>query len=35
MLGFMDMLGNYEDRKVGRYDNGELIISTAFVTDGR
>ena len=30
----MDMLGNYEQRKVARYEEGELVIDTCSVTDG-
>jgi hypothetical protein len=33
MFNFMDMAGNYEDRKVDKYEEGELFISTARVTD--
>jgi hypothetical protein len=30
----LDMMGNYETRKVGRFDQGEIVVSTARVTDG-
>jgi hypothetical protein len=33
MFSFFDMMNNYDDRKVGRYDDGDLSISTARVTD--
>ena len=33
MFNFFSMMGNYEDRKVGRYETDELIVSTARVTD--
>lgn len=34
MLNFMDMLGNYDSRKVDRYEGGEgFFISTAYVCD--
>lgn len=29
-----DMIGNYEERKVARYEKDGLFISTAMVTDG-
>lgn len=37
MLDFMGMVGNYEDRKVGRWDNedGLKMVSTCSVDDGR
>ncbi len=38
MFGFLDMLGNYPQRRVERYEAqteaGRILISTAFVTDG-
>lgn len=34
MFGFLDMMNNYEDRKVDRYEKNDLMISTAAVTDG-
>jgi len=34
MFGFLDMMGNYETRKVDRYDGESLMVSTAAVTDG-
>lgn len=33
MFGFFDMLDNYEERKVDRFEKDDLIISTANVTD--
>lgn len=33
MFGFMSMAGNYEDRKVDRYEIKDLIISTCSVND--
>ncbi len=37
MFGFMEMMGNYDDRKVDRYDseNGLEMVDTCSVTDGR
>ena len=35
MFSFMDMAGNLEDRKVGRYKEGDVFVSTVSVTDGR
>ncbi len=35
MFNFMDMAGNYEDRKVDRHDGENFFISTARVTDGQ
>jgi hypothetical protein len=34
MLEFLDMMGNYEQRKVDRFEKDALIIDTASVTDG-
>lgn len=34
MFEFLSDFGNYEDRKVGRYDADGLIVSTAAVSDG-
>ena len=34
MFNFIPMLGNYDTRRVERHDDGDLIISTAYVTDG-
>ena len=34
MFGFMEMVGNYEDRVVGRHEYDHGFISTAAVTDG-
>lgn len=34
LFGFMDMQGTYDSRKVARYEDGDIIISTAKVTDG-
>lgn len=33
MFDFLDMLGNYNDRKVARFDSDEFSIDTAYVTD--
>lgn len=33
MFNFFMMAGNYEDRKIDRYEDGELTISTAEVYD--
>lgn len=33
MFEFMGMLDNYEDRKVDRYEEGDMAISTCSVTD--
>lgn len=33
MFNFFDMVGNYEERKVDRYESGFLVIDTAAVTD--
>lgn len=33
MFGFISMFGNYEDRKVARYNGEDFFISTAEVTD--
>lgn len=35
MFNFIEMDGTYDDRKVGRYDNGGVSVSTARVNDGR
>ena len=29
----LGMMGNYEDRMIGRYECGDVIVSTALVTD--
>lgn len=34
MFGFLSMMDNYEDRKVNRYEADDLVIDTAYVTDG-
>lgn len=34
MFNFFQDCNNYEDRKVDRYEEGDLLISTAFVSDG-
>lgn len=34
MFNFLKDVGNYEDRKVGRYDDGDISISTCAVSDG-
>lgn len=34
MFEFMSMFGNYESRKIGRYDSDDLSVSTARVNDG-
>ena len=33
MFGFLSMMGNYEERKVERFEAEDLIIDTAAVTD--
>ncbi len=33
MFEFMDMIGNYEERKVDRFSKGNLIVDTCSVTD--
>jgi hypothetical protein len=33
MFDFFDMMDNYEERKIGRYETDDLIVSTAMVTD--
>jgi len=33
MFEFFDMVGNYEARKIDRYEEGKLIVSTAHVND--
>jgi len=37
MLGIGDMVGNYEDRKIGRWDSDDKkrCVSTCSVTDGK
>jgi hypothetical protein len=37
IFGFLNDMGNYQDRVVGRYDSpsGHLMVSTARVSDGR
>lgn len=35
MFGFMDMMGNYDSRKVDRYETEGLLVSTCSVTDGQ
>ena len=34
MFNFMDMANNYDSRKVDRYEDGNLVVSTVYVTDG-
>lgn len=34
MFGFLADMGNYEKRKVARYEDGEILISTARCSDG-
>lgn len=34
MFSFLDMMGNYENRRVDRYTSDDLIVSTAEVNDG-
>lgn len=34
MFEFLQDAGNYEDRRVGRFDEGDLMVSTATVSDG-
>ena len=33
MFDFMDMLGNHDDRMVGRYETDDLFVDTCLVTD--
>lgn len=33
MFGFLSMMGNYESRKVDRYEGENLVIDTCLVTD--
>ena len=33
MFDFLSMAGNYEERKVSRYDEGDLFVDTCHVTD--
>lgn len=33
MFEFFSMLGTYEDRKVARYEDGDIVLSTAWVND--
>jgi len=33
MFEFFNMLGTYEDRKVARYEDGDIVLSTAWVND--
>lgn len=35
LFGFVNDLYNYEDRKVARYEKGDLLVSTCHVSDGR
>lgn len=35
MFRFLEMMGNYEDRKVDRFEEGKLMVSTANVNDGK
>lgn len=35
MFGFLGMMGNYEARKVARYEENDILVSTCGVTDGR
>lgn len=34
MFNFLNMLDNYDDRKVNRFENEDMIIDTCGVTDG-
>ena len=34
MFDFFSMMGNYEDRKVDRFENEDMSIDTCSVTDG-
>lgn len=34
MFNFLSMVDNYDDRKVDRYEEGDLIVDTCSVTDG-
>lgn len=33
MFEFLSMIGDYEDRKVARYKNGDVFVDTCRVTD--
>lgn len=33
MFDFFAMANNYEDRKIGRYEEGDLLVSTAWIND--
>jgi hypothetical protein len=35
MFDWIDMIGNYEERKVDRYELGDILVDTARVTDGQ
>jgi hypothetical protein len=35
MFSFLNDLGNYEARKIGRYEQGNVIISTCACSDGK
>ena len=35
LFGFLTDVGNYDDRKIDRYDDGDMAVSTAAVSDGR
>ena len=34
MLDFLSMMDNYDDRKVDYFEDGDLRVSTASITDG-
>lgn len=34
MFDFCNMMDNYEERVVANFENGELVVDTAAVTDG-
>ena len=34
MFNFLEMAGTYDSRKVARFEDGEITVSTASVTDG-
>lgn len=33
MFDFLDMIGNYEQRAVARFEQGDLLVDTCAVTD--
>lgn len=35
MFSFLEDAGNYESRKVGRFQKGDIFVSTVYVSDGK